>query len=37
MDLYRAICNKYGKSFVWSKNPDELCEMIESLLDSIGE
>lgn len=32
MDLYRELCNKYGKAVVWSKNPDEICDMIEELL-----
>lgn len=36
MDLYRELCNKYGKGFVWSKNPDEICELIEELLTEKG-
>jgi len=32
IDLYRALCSKHGKAFVWTKNPDEICYMIEDLL-----
>ena len=33
VDIYRKLCSKHGKAVVWSKNPDEICEMVEDLLN----
>lgn len=37
VDLYRALVDKHGKVFVWSMNPEQVCEAIEELLDEALE
>lgn len=36
MDLYRELCHRFGKGVVWSKNPDEICDLVEQLLEEKG-
>jgi len=37
-DLYRKMCNKYGKAVIWEMNADELIEQVELYLqEKLGE
>jgi hypothetical protein len=37
MDVYKEMCNKYGKVKIWSVSADELCYMVEELIKEKGD
>lgn len=36
-DMYRLMCNKYGKANIWNMNADELLENVDLLINEILE
>ena len=37
LDMYRLMCNKYGKANIWNMNADELLENVDLLINEILE
>ena len=37
LDMYRLMCNKYGKANIWTMNADELLENVDLLINEILE
>jgi hypothetical protein len=33
LDMYRLMCNEYGKANIWSMNPEELLEKVDLLIE----
>lgn len=33
LDMYRLMCNKYGKANIWNMNADELLENVDLLIN----
>ena len=33
LDMYRFMCNEYGKANIWSMDPDELLENVDLLIE----
>jgi hypothetical protein len=37
LDMYRLMCNKYGKANIWTMNAEELLEKVDLLINDLLE